>query len=100
MNAVAVAQGVRLPAESTVVSTVHLLGEMKTIDLNLAVDLHIQVPQGIEKSKMQEIVDKAAEVKAKRLDLHVSVSLSTPVSSWLLDSPALLLRLKNSLRAS
>jgi organic hydroperoxide reductase OsmC/OhrA len=62
MNAVAVQQGVRLPNESTVISTVHLNGDMKKLDLTLGVDLEIKTPQGIEKSKMQEIVDKAEQV--------------------------------------
>jgi len=62
MNAVAVSQGVKLPNESTVTSTVHLLGDLKKLDLSLGVDLEIKVPQGIERSKMQQIVDQAEKV--------------------------------------
>jgi len=62
MNAVAMKRGVKLPNDSIVEATVHLVGDMKALDMGLRVDMKVHTPSGMEKGVMQEIVDEAKRV--------------------------------------
>lgn len=62
MNACAMKMGVTLPADSVVEATVHLVGDMKALDMGLRVDMDVHVSEGIERSTMEEIVGMAKEV--------------------------------------
>ncbi|KAI1326715.1 OsmC/Ohr family [Xylariaceae sp. FL0255] len=66
MNAVAATmKGVRMPTDnpddSVVDATVHLVGDLKSLDLGLRLDLRISV-RGVEKDVLDRIVSKAFEV--------------------------------------
>jgi organic hydroperoxide reductase OsmC/OhrA len=64
MNAVAPTLGVKMPSkteDSIVESTVHLVGNMKELDMGLRVELLVKV-RGLEKEKLEEVVHKARQV--------------------------------------
>lgn len=62
MNASAVSMKAHLPADSVVETTVHLVGDMKALDMGLRVEMKVRKPDGISREQMQKIVDKAKEV--------------------------------------
>ncbi|KAI0105263.1 OsmC-like protein [Nemania sp. FL0031] len=64
MNAVAASMGVKMPAnpeDSVVDTTVHLVGDMKKLDMGIRVDMQVSV-RGLEKGMVEKIVEKAKEV--------------------------------------
>ncbi|KAH7020755.1 OsmC-like protein [Microdochium trichocladiopsis] len=64
MNAVAVSMGTKMPEareDSVVDTTVHLVGDMKALDMGLRVDMKVKV-KGIDKDQLEKIVARAKEV--------------------------------------
>ena len=70
MNAVAMQRAIELPNDSIVESTGALCGDMKKLDLFLAVELKVKTPAGMDKATMKSIVDKASEVSSLPSLLH------------------------------
>ncbi|KAI2636736.1 OsmC/Ohr family [Xylaria nigripes] len=64
MNAVAAAMGTRMPRsteDSVVDATVHLVGDMKALDMGVRIDLTVGV-RGLDRNVVEEIVGRALEV--------------------------------------
>lgn len=64
MNASAPAVGVTMPKtpeDSVVKATVHLVGDMKALDMGLRVDMKVKV-KGLSKEELEKVVAKAKEV--------------------------------------
>ncbi|KAK5743663.1 hypothetical protein LTR17_002570 [Elasticomyces elasticus] len=64
MNATAASMGLKMPErkeDSIVESTVHLVGDMKKLDLGLRVDLVVKV-KGMKKEDVEKIVEKTKTV--------------------------------------
>ncbi|CAF3605000.1 hypothetical protein SNK03_002043 [Fusarium graminearum] len=64
MNACAAQMGIKMPSnveDSVVDTTVHLVGDMKSLDMGLRVDMKIKV-KGLEKDELEKVVKKAEEV--------------------------------------
>ena len=64
MNASAASMGIRMPTnppDSIVNTTVHLVGDMKSLDMGIRVDMKVSV-KGLGKEDLQKVVDKAKEV--------------------------------------
>ena len=64
MNASAAQMGLRMPTkkeDSIVATTVHLVGDMKALDMGLRVDIKISV-RGLERGDLEKVVEKAKEV--------------------------------------
>ncbi|KAF5704607.1 transcription activator acu-15 [Fusarium mundagurra] len=64
MNAVAAKDGITMPTapeDSIVETTVHLVGDMKKLDMGLRVDMKISV-RGLEKEQIEGIVEKTKKV--------------------------------------
>lgn len=64
MNASAASLGVTMPKakeDSVVETTVHLVGDMKKLDLGLRVEMKVKV-KGLEKGELEKVVAKAKEV--------------------------------------
>ncbi|KAI0130290.1 OsmC/Ohr family [Xylariales sp. AK1849] len=64
MNACATSLGVKMPSakeDSVVETTVHLVGDMRALDMGIRVDMKVKV-KGLEKDDLQNVVDKAKEV--------------------------------------
>ncbi|KAI8948978.1 OsmC-like protein [Xylaria longipes] len=64
MNAVAASLGTRMPTnpdDSVVSTTVHLVGDMKKLDMGIRVDMKVAI-RGLEKDQIEKIVEKAKEV--------------------------------------
>ncbi|KAI7761775.1 hypothetical protein LZL87_004082 [Fusarium oxysporum] len=64
MNAVAAKDGITMPTapeDSIVESTVHLVGDMKELDMQLRVDMKIMV-RGLEQEQLESIVEKTRKV--------------------------------------
>ncbi|KAI0019136.1 OsmC-like protein [Xylariomycetidae sp. FL0641] len=64
MNAVAAGMGVKMPTrpeDSIVDAAVHLVGDMKALDMGLRVDLTVNV-RGLDKDTLEKIVEKARAV--------------------------------------
>ncbi|KAI8931663.1 hypothetical protein NX059_011310 [Plenodomus lindquistii] len=83
MNATAPSLGLKMPTkpeESIVESTVHLVGNMKELDMGLRVELLVKV-KGIEKAKLEELVEKTKEVcpysRATKGNVHTTVKVET-----------------------
>ncbi|GKT46738.1 uncharacterized protein ColSpa_06919 [Colletotrichum spaethianum] len=51
----------RKPEDSVVETTVHLVGDMKALDMGLRVDMKVRV-KGLSNEEVQKVVDKAKEV--------------------------------------
>lgn len=62
MNVCAMTMKLELPADSVVDTTVHLVGNLKELDMSLRVDMKVHVPEGISRGNMEKIVAKAKEV--------------------------------------
>ncbi|KAH7069746.1 OsmC/Ohr family [Paraphoma chrysanthemicola] len=83
MNAVAPTLGVKMPSkpeDSVVESTVHLVGDMKKLDMGLRVELLVRV-KGVEKDKLEQIVEKTKEVcpysRATKGNVYTSIKVET-----------------------
>lgn len=64
MNASAVSLGIKMPSkkeDSVVETTVHLVGDMKKLDMGLRVDIQVKV-KGPERSELEKVVKRAEEV--------------------------------------
>ncbi|KAJ4245800.1 hypothetical protein NW762_013924 [Fusarium torreyae] len=64
MNACAAQMGITMPTnteDSIVETTVHLVGDMKKLDMSLRVDMKIKV-KGLKKEDFEKVVQKAKEV--------------------------------------
>ncbi|KAI1427848.1 OsmC/Ohr family [Xylaria sp. FL1777] len=64
MNAAAASMKTKMPTDpedSVVDTTVHLVGDMKKLDMGIRVDMRIGI-RGLEKSQIEKIVDKAKEI--------------------------------------
>ncbi|KAL6249514.1 hypothetical protein RBB50_003367 [Rhinocladiella similis] len=64
MNASAISLKVKMPEakeDSIVETTVHLVGDMKKLDMGLRVDMKVKV-KGLERSQLDKVVEKAKEV--------------------------------------
>ena len=62
MNVVALQMGVTMSNDSVVETTVHLVGDMKGLDMGLRVEMKVRGASKVDKEKMRQIVDKAKEV--------------------------------------
>ncbi|KAI0446342.1 OsmC-like protein [Xylaria telfairii] len=64
MNAVAPSLGTKMPKnpeDSVVSTTVHLVGDMKKLDMGIRVDTKVAI-RGLEKDQIEKIVQRAKEV--------------------------------------
>lgn len=64
MNASAAGMGIKMPEgkeNSIVETTVHLVGDMKKLDMGLRVDMKVKV-RGLEREQLEKVVEKAKEV--------------------------------------
>ncbi|KFA53345.1 hypothetical protein S40293_06663 [Stachybotrys chartarum IBT 40293] len=64
MNASAAKMGITMPTtieDSVVETTVHLVGDMKALDMGLRVDMKVKV-KGLAKEELQRVVDEAKKV--------------------------------------
>lgn len=64
MNAVAPSLGTKMPTDpedSVVSTTVHLVGDMKKLDMGIRVDMKIAI-RGLEKVQVEKIVQRAKEI--------------------------------------
>lgn len=64
MNASAASMGIKMPSkkeDSVVDATVHLVGDMKKLDMGIRVDLKIKV-NGLDRDQVEKVVKKAEEV--------------------------------------
>ncbi|KAI0420793.1 OsmC/Ohr family [Xylaria grammica] len=64
MNAAAASLQMKMPTDpqdSVVETTVHLVGDMKKLDMGIRVDMKVGI-RGLEKAQIEKIVDKAKEV--------------------------------------
>ena len=79
MNASAMSMKVKLPGDSVVETTVHLVGDMKALDMGLRVDMKVHKPDGISREQMEKVVEKAKEVcpysRATRGNVETKIEL-------------------------
>ncbi len=64
MNASAASLGIKMPGatqDSVVHSTVHLVGDMKGLDMGLRVELGVSV-KGMDKADLEKVVERAKQV--------------------------------------
>jgi len=64
MNAAAMQMGITMPAaaeDSVVETTVHLVGDMKGLDMGIRVDMKVMV-KGLERDVLDKVVQRAREV--------------------------------------
>ncbi|KAI0192053.1 OsmC/Ohr family [Xylaria flabelliformis] len=64
MNASAASMGIKMPSDpedSVVSTTVHLIGDMKKLDMGIRVDMKVSI-RGLEKDQIEKVVEKAKEV--------------------------------------
>ncbi|CAN8098402.1 unnamed protein product [Discula destructiva] len=64
MNASAASMGIRMPSkkeDSIVDATVHLVGDMKKLDMGIRVDMKVRV-KGLDRADVEKVVAKAEEV--------------------------------------
>jgi organic hydroperoxide reductase OsmC/OhrA len=64
MNAAAMSMKIQMPEnkeDSIVETTVHLVGDMKKLDMGIRVDMKVQV-RGLSKESLDKVVNKANEV--------------------------------------
>lgn len=64
MNIVAASMGIKMPKkqeDSTVETTVHLVGDLKQADLGIRVDMVVKV-KGVAKEDLEKLVEKTKEV--------------------------------------
>ena len=84
MNASAAALGIRMPSkkeDSIVETTVHLVGDMKGLDMGLRVDMKVKI-QGLGKEEVQKVVEKAKQVcpysRATQGNVHTTIEVVDP----------------------
>ena len=61
MNAVAPSLKIKLPEDSVVETTVHLIGSLKDLDIGIRVDMKVKV-KGLKKEDVEKVVAKTKEV--------------------------------------
>ena len=64
MNAAAMSMKIQMPEnkdDSVVETTVHLVGDMKKLDMGIRVDMKVNV-KGLSKESLEKVVNKAKEV--------------------------------------
>lgn len=64
MNASAISLKIKMPEreeDSVVETTVHLVGDMKKLDMGIRVDMKVKV-KGLERNQLEKVVAKAKEV--------------------------------------
>ncbi|KAJ4424410.1 hypothetical protein N0V82_000931 [Gnomoniopsis sp. IMI 355080] len=64
MNASAASMGIKMPSkkeDSIVAATVHLVGDMKKLDMGIRVEMKVRV-NGLDRSEVEKVVKKAEEV--------------------------------------
>ncbi|KAI0877395.1 OsmC-like protein [Hypoxylon argillaceum] len=83
MNAVAASMGTKMPTnpeDSVVATTVHLVGDMKKLDMGIRVDMKVSI-RGLEKGTAEKIVERAKEVcpysRATRGNVTTNVEVVT-----------------------
>ncbi len=83
MNAVAGNLGYKMPEkadESSVDTSVHLVGDMKNLDLGLKVDMIVKV-KGMKKEELQKVVDEAKKVcpysRATQGNISTTITVET-----------------------
>lgn len=81
MNASAASLGITMPKakeDSIVDATVHLIGDMKKLDMGLRVEMKVRV-KGLERADVEKVVKKAEEVcpysRATRGNVEVAVEI-------------------------
>lgn len=81
MNAAAAGMGVKMPSrreDSVVESTVHLVGDMKALDMGLRVNMVVKV-KGLGREELEKVVRKAEEVcpysRATRGNVETSIKV-------------------------
>ena len=81
MNASAMGMGLKMPEakeDSIVNTTVHLVGNMKKLDMGIRVDMEVSV-KGIPDSDVEKIVAKAKEVCPYSRATHGNVETNIKV---------------------
>ncbi|KAJ4317935.1 hypothetical protein N0V94_004699 [Neodidymelliopsis sp. IMI 364377] len=83
MNAVAASEGVKMPTkpeDSIVETTVHLVGDMKQLDMGLRVEMKVRV-KGLSKDELEKVVYKARQVcpysRATKDNVYTTVTCET-----------------------
>lgn len=64
MNASAISMKIQMPKkpeDSIVETTVHLVGDMKQLDMGLRVDMKVKI-KGLDRETVEKVVEKAKEV--------------------------------------
>lgn len=81
MNASAASLGIKMPTtkeDSVVETTVHLVGDMKKLDMGLRVDMKVKV-KGLERDDLEKVVKRAEEVcpysRATRGNVETNVEI-------------------------
>jgi Ohr subfamily peroxiredoxin len=81
MNACAAKMGITMPTnpeDSVIDTTVHLVGDMKQLDMSLRVDMTVKV-KGLEKDQLQRVIEEAKAVcpysKATRGNVATNVEV-------------------------
>lgn len=81
MNACAMSMGIKMPSakeDSIVESTVHLVGDMKALDMGIRVEMVVKV-RGLEKDELDKVVAKAKEVcpysRATQGNVHTTITV-------------------------
>jgi len=81
MNASAMQLGITMPKEkgdSVVSTTVHLVGDMKKLDMGIRVAMKVMV-KGLDRSEVEKVVNKAKEVcpysRATQGNVHTEIEI-------------------------
>lgn len=81
MNASAMSMKIGMPKnkeDSIVETTVHLVGDMKALDMGIRVSMKVKI-KGLERSEVEKVVDKAKEVcpysRATRGNVHTEIEI-------------------------
>ncbi|KAF2971770.1 hypothetical protein GQX73_g1817 [Xylaria multiplex] len=81
MNASAASLKIKMPTDpgdSVVSTTVHLVGDMKKLDMGIRVDMKVSI-RGLEKDQIEKIVDKAKKVCPYSRAIRGNVSTNVEV---------------------
>lgn len=83
MNAVAPSVNVKMPTtpeHSIVETTVHLVGDMKALDMGLRVEMKVRV-KGLSKEDLEKVVHKARQVcpysRATKDNVYTTITCET-----------------------
>lgn len=81
MNASAMSLKIQMPKkqeDSIVETTVHLVGDMKSLDMGIRVEMKVKV-KGLERSELEKVVEKAKEVcpysRATKGNVHTEIEI-------------------------